>query len=60
MENTIKMSKKNEEGKLIIKDIPSNLYSLYKTLGWEDETSKPKSSFSIKEEDNSNKLNEKN
>lgn len=60
MENTIKMSKKNEEGKIIVKDIPNNLYSLYKNLGWEEEKSKPKSSFSVKEENNSNKFNEKN
>lgn len=35
MEKTIKMSFKNADGKVIIKDIPENLASLYKMQGWE-------------------------
>lgn len=35
MNNTIKMQKKNEDGKIIVKEIPLNLESLYKNLGWE-------------------------
>lgn len=47
MENKIKMSFKNEDGKIIYKDVPENLASLYKLNGWEyvKETT-PKSSIS--------------
>lgn len=31
----IKMKFKNEEGKIIIKDIPENLVSNYLMIGWE-------------------------
>lgn len=34
MNNTIKVEKKNEEGKIIIKEISSELLSLYLATGW--------------------------
>lgn len=34
MENEIKMSIINEQGKKIIKNIPENLSSLYQKIGW--------------------------
>lgn len=34
MEEKVKMSIKNEDGKMITKDIPKNLYSLYVGMGW--------------------------
>ena len=36
MEKTIKIEKKNKQGKLIKKEIPSNLYSLYINTGWRE------------------------
>lgn len=32
--NTVRVEKKNEEGKIIIKDISSELLSLYLATGW--------------------------
>lgn len=52
MENETKMFLINNEGKKIVKNIPKDLYSLYKNLGWKEEVEenkvKPKevSSFS--------------
>lgn len=34
MEETIKMSIINKDGKKITKDIPKDLYSLYEKIGW--------------------------
>ena len=31
---TIKMEKKNEDGKTIIKDVPENIASTYEKIGW--------------------------
>lgn len=36
MEKTIKMQFKNEDGSVIVKDIPENLYGQYKNIGWEE------------------------
>lgn len=35
MENYVKMFMLNEQGKKIVKDIPENLTSLYKNVGWD-------------------------
>lgn len=45
MDNTIKMSKKNSDGKIIYKLVPSELCSLYERLGWE--YSKPTTEIKI-------------
>lgn len=31
---SIKMEKKNEDGKMIVKDVPENIASTYEKLGW--------------------------
>ena len=36
MEKTMKVEKKNKQGKLIIKEVPSDLYSFYLNTGWKD------------------------
>ena len=35
-EKTYKMSKINEEGKKIVKEVPASLYSQYVNMGWEE------------------------
>lgn len=32
--NTIKMEKKNEDGKMIVKNVPENIASAYEKIGW--------------------------
>lgn len=41
MEETVKMSIKNEDGKTIVKSVPKNLCSLYQGIGWKLEDNKP-------------------
>ena len=36
MEKTVKIEKKNKQGKIIKKEIPSNMYSLYINTGWKE------------------------
>lgn len=48
MEKMIKVQKKNRQGKLIIKEVPADLYSFYLNTGWKD--SKPLTPIGKKED----------
>lgn len=47
MAETIKIEKKNSEGKLIVKEIPKDMLSLYLNIGWEKHVEKTNVSTKI-------------
>ena len=59
MEKMIKVERKNDEGKIISKEIPDNLLSLYLNSGWYlyKKNTNNKSEFVVKNELNSNAKN---